>query len=238
MRRDQHSRPQDQAAYGPREAAIHSVLQQLLSHLPAGIRLAGEAAGDHKQDLHEAELALIERASDTRVREFSTGRRLAHRILAQLIPEPTPILRGPHREPLWPGGIVGSISHSAGFCAVAVGLRESFDGIGLDLQVDYPDATLAELILSDDELASNHTVQNLRLKFSAKEAVFKCLFEKIGSSLGFRDLNIVPNSTDCTFATTSATRKPYSNLIGGGEGRYVENGDAVVTAFWMPAANG
>jgi 4'-phosphopantetheinyl transferase EntD len=219
---------------GSLERLVLSLVHQLRTQLPAGMHLLGEPVGDYTAGLYEGELALVEGAADLRKREFSTGRHLAHHLLAQLIPEHGPILRGPHREPSWPAGTVGSISHSAGLCAVSVASSESFLGIGLDLQIDSPDAGLASSILSDSESNSSHSVRQLRLKFSAKEAVFKCLFPINGTYLAFRDLTVSLGATECTF-TASSEALGGSVELRVGEGRYVENEEAVATAFWVPA---
>jgi 4'-phosphopantetheinyl transferase EntD len=219
---------------GSRDRLVLGLVQRLRARLPGGMHLLGEPVADHTADLHEAELALIERAADLRKREFSTGRRLAHHLLARLIPDHGPLLRGPQREPSWPPGTVGSISHSAGLCAVSVGSSESFRGIGLDLQIASPALGLASSILSDSELASRHSAQQLRLKFSAKEAVFKCLFPINGSYLAFRDLTVALGDAQCTFTASSAALGGGDELRAG-EGLYFENEEAVVTAFWIPA---
>jgi 4'-phosphopantetheinyl transferase EntD len=53
-----------------------------------------------------------------RRRDYVLGRRCARQALGRLGVEPRPVLRGPGREPLWPAGVVGSITHTS---APAVG---------------------------------------------------------------------------------------------------------------------
>ena len=58
---------------------------------------------------------LIANAVDSRRREFVTARRCAREALAKLGHAPGPIRVGPRREPQWPTGLVGSITHTAAF---------------------------------------------------------------------------------------------------------------------------
>jgi len=44
------------------------------------------------------------------------------------------VLSQPDRRPQWPEEIVGSITHTAGFSAAAVGQRSRFAGIGIDAE--------------------------------------------------------------------------------------------------------
>src|SRR5947208_1552294 len=71
-----------------------------------------------------------------RRREFRAGRLYARQALRGLgIPE-TAIPIGPDRAPIWPKGVVGSISHSRNLCAAVVGLSADYLGIGIDIEDD------------------------------------------------------------------------------------------------------
>jgi 4'-phosphopantetheinyl transferase EntD len=70
--------------------------------------------------LFPEEAMQLDGAVDSRLREFATGRSCARQALAGLGLAPAPILRGAKREPLWPAGIVGSITHCRGYRAAAV----------------------------------------------------------------------------------------------------------------------
>ena len=73
--------------------------------------------------------------SQKRRAEFTLGRICAHEALSRFGLESEPILRNPEtREPCWPDSVWGSITHSAGFVAVAVGLKKEIKGIGIDLE--------------------------------------------------------------------------------------------------------
>ena len=74
--------------------------------------------------------------SQKRRDEFKLGRRCAHKALSRFGLESEPILRNfETREPCWPNSVWGSISHSAGFAAAAVGLKKEINGN--DFQITY-----------------------------------------------------------------------------------------------------
>jgi len=73
--------------------------------------------------------------SSKRRAEFSLGRYCARRALSKFELESVPILRNTEsREPYWPESVRGSITHSDGFAAAAVGLAKDVSGIGIDLE--------------------------------------------------------------------------------------------------------
>ena len=90
-----------------------------------GTLLAGpievvELRGGEPDPLLPAERAALGQVVDGRRRDFAAGRHCARRALARLVGSPEPILSGPDREPVWPQGIVGSITHCDGYRAAAV----------------------------------------------------------------------------------------------------------------------
>ena len=97
------------------------------------LTLTGSAAGE-RADLHPDEAACIARAGVKRRREFAVGRDLARRAFAQLGIEGFALLSDGDRVPRWPEGVVGSISHCAGCCAVVVARRGRILSLGLDVE--------------------------------------------------------------------------------------------------------
>ncbi len=82
----------------------------------------------------EQEEALITRSVDKRQREFRAGRHCAHQALECLGLEATPLLWGERREPIWPQGYLGSISHCDGYALAACALQGEIVGIGIDVE--------------------------------------------------------------------------------------------------------
>lgn len=175
--------------------------------LPAGVECA-EAFGDWPDaELFPQEQALLARAVSRRSREFSTARACARNALAALGVAPAPILPGERGAPGWPPGIVGSITHCAGYRAAAVAWKRDIATIGLDAEPDdvLPGRVLdrvslpAERARLRDLTAAAPGVSWDRLLFSAKESVYKAWFPVARRWLGFSDADITINAADGTF---------------------------------------
>lgn len=142
--------------------------------------------------LHPEEAALLHpQALPAYREEFTLGREAARRALERLGAPPGPILRGAHREPLWPEGFVGSISHAGGVAIAAVAAATRYGGIGLDVECATGVAAVASRIAYDHERDwleaapfAQRERRGLRL-FSAKESVFKAFFPRIGERFWF-----------------------------------------------------
>lgn len=143
--------------------------------------------------LHPAEAALARRMGAPRRREFALGRACARRALAELGIHDQPLLRGEDRAPRWPVGIVGSLTHTEGFCAAAVARRDGLQGLGLDAECERLSLRAAQRVLAPAERAQLGRLPSPpacgfeTLAFSAKESVFKALYPLSGMRLGFRD---------------------------------------------------
>jgi 4'-phosphopantetheinyl transferase EntD len=146
--------------------------------------------------LLEEEAPYVERAVEKRRAEFAKGRECARRALSRLGLEATMALHvGPSREPLWPERVVGSITHTQGHCAAAVGWAQGYLGIGIDVELELPlpDELIARVCSSIerqrlDSLGELPPGVAARLIFSAKEAVYKCQFPSTQAFLGFMDV--------------------------------------------------
>ena len=82
---------------------------------------------------------------DKRVREYTTVRHCARRALGGLGYGPLPILSGPNREPLWPEGVIGSLTHCDGYRAAVVTRAGELRSLGIDAE---PHAALPAGVLS------------------------------------------------------------------------------------------
>ena len=146
-----------------------------------------------REPLHPTEAALAARMGAARRAEFALGRACARRALAKLGIENEPLLRGEARDPRWPPGVIGSLTHTEGFCAAAVARRGELLALGLDAESAPISPRAARRVLDDEERSRIESlgVANARdfatLAFSAKESVFKALFPLSGRRLGFRD---------------------------------------------------
>ncbi|MGH8217527.1 MAG: 4'-phosphopantetheinyl transferase family protein [Steroidobacteraceae bacterium] len=143
------------------------------------------------------EAAHVARAVPKRVNEFAAGRACARRALAEL-GVPDFILRvGPDREPLWPPGIAGSITHTDEYCAAAAARTTRFAAIGLDAErrdAVHPrlwrQIATSEEIVWLESLAPDQAQAMGTLIFSAKEAFYKCQFALTREWLNFSDVTL------------------------------------------------
>jgi enterobactin synthetase component D / holo-[acyl-carrier protein] synthase len=141
---------------------------------------------------------LIARAVESRRREFITARRCAREALQRLGHPPGPIRSGPHREPQWPPGVVGSITHCAGYRAAVVAHATDLDALGIDAEPHAPlPAGILESVAADGdaELIAGLTAADPathwgRLLFSAKESIYKAWFPLTDRWLGFEDAHL------------------------------------------------
>jgi 4'-phosphopantetheinyl transferase EntD len=146
--------------------------------------------------LPAAEAAHVARAVSRRRREFAAGRHCARQALAELGVRDFALHPDADRVPVWPRGIVGSISHCEGFCGVAVTRSERFAGIGFDVECDDPlSADLLDTICTPAERRwisslGGSAIDWPKLVFSAKECFYKCYFPLARTHLDFADVVI------------------------------------------------
>jgi 4'-phosphopantetheinyl transferase EntD len=147
--------------------------------------------------LHPEEAARVSRAVEGRRAAFTGGRLAAHSALEALgIPE-GPLLADGRGAPLWPEGVVGSITHTTGFCGAVVALRSAWRGIGIDAEIrSRVGERLWRRVLTPLELERLHSLpereraEAATTAFSAKEAFYKCQYQITGEWLGFKDVEV------------------------------------------------
>ncbi|MFC5708083.1 4'-phosphopantetheinyl transferase family protein [Aeromonas eucrenophila] len=145
--------------------------------------------------------AELQNAVAKRQGEFLAGRLAARLALRPYGLGDETVTIGQNREPRWPAGMEGSISHSQlqgqgmALCAVRPGKA----GLGLDLEAWLDESQTAQLwpgIVDKEEwgrLASGAAAadlslaEGLTLVFSAKESLFKALYPRVGRYFDFLD---------------------------------------------------
>ncbi|MEV4494353.1 4'-phosphopantetheinyl transferase superfamily protein [Micromonospora arborensis] len=176
--------------------------------LPEGV-VAVEAFGDIPGERpFPGEEDLIAKAVEVRRREFVTARRCAREALARLGHPPAPIRPGPGRDPQWPTGVIGSITHCRGFRAAAVAPRTILTGMGIDAEPHEPlPEGVQESVTAPGEsemltalTAASPGVHWDRLLFSAKESVYKVWYPLTGRWLGFEEARLSIDPTAGTFS--------------------------------------
>jgi 4'-phosphopantetheinyl transferase EntD len=187
---------------------------------------------------------LIERSVAKRRNEFVTVRYCARIALEELGFAPVPILKGEKGEPCWPAGVVGSITHTAGYRGAVVGRSGAIRSLGVDAEPHdvLPDGVLDAISLPAEraEMAALPTGMHWdRILFCAKEATYKAWFPLTKRWLGFEDAHITFTVDDAGsaggFESTilidgdTLSGPPLSTLAG----RWSVERDLVLTAITL-----
>jgi enterobactin synthetase component D / holo-[acyl-carrier protein] synthase len=138
-------------------------------------------------------------AVQKRAQEFAAGRMCAHRLLAEFGIVDFPVKVAADRQPLWPDALVGSITHTTGFCAAVIASKKSLSAIGIDSEIAAGvKAKLWRGICTPSETAWLRSLPEAEqtaaatLIFSAKEAFYKCQYPLLGERFGFHDASVEP----------------------------------------------
>lgn len=139
---------------------------------------------------------IVARSVMKRQAEFFFGRLAARLAMRALGRSAVPVPIGPSRQPLWPAGLTGSISHSQDLAAALVVETTRAQAVGIDVErvacgtardallafgVDAGEAAYLKA-RSTRELPFDTLIT---LVFSAKESLFKGAFDKVGRYFDF-----------------------------------------------------
>lgn len=163
------------------------------------IAVASRGGADEPCDLLPAESEALGPTTKERRREFALGRNCARRALAALGIADFALLRAPDRRPLWPDGIVGSITHTDSFVVAVAARRGAIDGLGIDTEIvgavrerlwpKIAGAAEREWLAA---LPHRQRAFATALLFSAKEAFYKCQYPRLSQRFGFHDVAVLP----------------------------------------------
>jgi 4'-phosphopantetheinyl transferase EntD len=224
-------------------ADLSTLLGSLFS--PGVIVAILRVPGDPRLLLPE-EAAHLGRAVPKRMQEFAAGRLCARRALAEFGLPDFPIRAAEDRQPIWPDSMVGSITHTAGFCAAAAAERRRVQALGLDGEVVgdikaeiWPHICLPEEIAWIRSLPASEQDSAVTLIFSAKEAFYKCQYPLVRDPLGFHDVRIEAPAWDASAGifrvhpTRSVAIATYAALPL--HGRYLFQENLVIAGMDFPA---
>lgn len=210
--------------------------------MPSNVACASSPGDDAQGDVFPEEAALICAAVASRREEFISGRLCARRALLRLGEASSPILRGYQREPLWPPGIVGSITHCRGYRAAAVGRAIHVRTIGIDAELhDVLPAGVLKSISVDQErdwiASAPPGIHWDRVLFSAKESIYKAWFPLTRSPLQFDEAIVRFDAIAGTFHADLRVNAPEHALpeLKGLDGRFMVRNGLVLTAIVLPA---
>lgn len=168
-------------------------------------------------ELFPEEERLVARAVEKRRREFTTGRACARLALERLGIAAVAIPNGERGEPVWPSGVVGSITHCRGYCASAVARADDVAAIGIDAEVHepLPDGVLEQVAFGRElQMVADRggDVCLDKLLFSAKEAIYKAWFPLARRWLGFEDVELTVDVGSAEFRARVLVPAP---VVGG-----------------------
>lgn len=143
----------------------------------------------------------LRRSIVKRQRAFVAGRCAASAALASLDGDRThEVGIGVRGEPQWPSGTVGSITHDAHQARCAAAFTRNATGIGIDVEHRISNARADRVrssIADRSELAEGlwpsafDASTRLTITFSAKEALYKCLYPQVGRVFDFLDVAVL-----------------------------------------------
>jgi 4'-phosphopantetheinyl transferase EntD len=182
-------------------------LRKMLSQIyPSSVVTIANASAAEEQ-LHPDEACAVRHALPQRQAEFAAGRACAHRALRELgFPDVT-VPRAADRSPLWPDGVVGSISHCEGFCGAVVARQSDVRGLGLDVERrGRVGKDLHDLICTQREKAAlgpaTDACDPVEVLFSAKESFYKAYHPATKFFLDFLDVDLKIDFSEDSFSAT------------------------------------
>ncbi|HLY80557.1 MAG TPA: 4'-phosphopantetheinyl transferase superfamily protein [Caulobacteraceae bacterium] len=177
---------------------LHAELEALVGGLFEGPVAVSVASADmYDGGAFAAEDAAVAKAAPKRRREFAAGRACARQALSRLGLAPQAIPVGPGGAPIWPDGVVGSISHCEGFCCAVATRSGDVSGVGVDAEAaEALTPRLRDFVCGPAEIAAFASLPDGpaldwgKLAFSAKEAFYKAYHPKLGAFLAFHDVQV------------------------------------------------
>ncbi|GHE84079.1 4'-phosphopantetheinyl transferase [Streptomyces spiralis] len=217
----------------------------LANLLPTGVAVSEATADPADAGLHPEELALVAHSVEKRQLEFGTVRWCARRAMEELGVEPGPVLPGRRGVPQWAPGVVGSMTHCAGYRAAALARAGQFTALGIDAEPDEPlPEGILESIALPEEMRWIRQLERAvpqvswgRLLFSIKESVYKAWFPLTGQELDFPDASVTVDPASGRFR---ARLVPVGMVLSPAgptvfEGRWAAGNGVLVSATWVPA---
>jgi len=213
-----------------------SVVPPFVSSVTVALNAALVPTADVPPELH--------RAAPSRQREYVAGRYCAARAIERLRPSDGPLTigRGVAGEPQWPAGLTGSVTHTDGLASAAVARISDARSIGIDSEVRV-DAWRAErirpLVMQPEEEGVGGKAFDAGTRvifiFSAKEAIFKCLYPVVSRRFYYEDARIISaDPTTGVFAaellTTLAPGFERGTVL---QGRFEIDDRHVHTGVWL-----
>lgn len=199
----------------PARQGLHSA-PDISDLFPDGVLTLVEHSDNWPTDLAPAERNQLGDVCGKRLAEFAAGREQARRLISAITGAAEPLLVGDYRQPLWPDGIIGSISHSDVYCAVAVAARDSISDLGIDVEtLEALNPEVENLVLTDTEMEATDASESWvrKLIFSIKESNYKCCYHMVKAYIDFKECEVVLNDNDCSYESTIRCKSRDGNPL-------------------------
>ncbi|PZF99178.1 4'-phosphopantetheinyl transferase family protein [Micromonospora deserti] len=208
--------------------------------LPPAVAVAVAEPADWAGELLAAELACLgERAVESRRRDFTAGRVCARRAMGALGMPPVAVPAAADRSPVWPAGLVGTITHTRGYCAAAAARAAEFRSVGMDAErhKELNPGVRRLVCLPEEEDRCARLPAGISwpaVLFSAKETVYKVWHPVVGTWLDFHDALVELDPDAGTFTARIARARldaaPVADPPPLVTGRFTVDADLVRTA--------
>ncbi|MEM1436784.1 MAG: 4'-phosphopantetheinyl transferase superfamily protein [Pseudomonadota bacterium] len=212
------------------QPALAPLLQQVAC-------LLGPVA-NHESELFSEERPAIERAVQKRRNEFSSGRHFAHLLLDSLALPRQAIPQGRRRAPAWPGGVLGSISHSNTLAWVALThAGRDIRGLGIDVEARQRlPAELHERLFTAAETAAidERGTDFATWLFTAKESIYKATEPLAGAFIGFAEAECRFDAGGRVFTVSYLGDHAPSSVMERGIGVVKQDNEHVYALFVIP----
>ena len=178
-------------------------------------------------------------AREKRQQEFSAGRHCARLCLETLqISQEVPVAED--RSPIWPSGVVGSISHSDLSVWAVVARATQLRSVGIDTEsIDRAGKIDVQSTIASDEewklvdRLGFDAATSLSLVFSAKESFYKCWYPLTNCYFDFLDA-IVVDANDDSISISHGPSNPNQGMRPETlDVRYQVRAGEVFTATWI-----
>ena len=204
--------------------------------LPNGCALAAGPVAGYPLLVEEA--PHVAQAHPKRQRQFASGRHFARQAMTRLAGMAHPVGRDQNGRPIWPEGLIGSISHSESFAAAAVS-NGPWRGIGIDVEeanrLNHAKPRLYQKLFTNRERAGDWVdPRHGALLFSAKEAAYKAVNPLVGKYIGYREVEAEIDWELGRLAVRYVGNHAPNRLLDNGIGHFAFVGDQVVTLLLIP----
>jgi len=164
----------------------------------------------------------IHRSVPRRQAEYLHGRRAARHALQVLGVPVQDVPTGAHRQPIWPDGVAGSITHSRNYAAAGAVRLGPLQTIGIDVEGVADGSSLQALLktaIDDAELKLLRQIAPalglaalVTLVFSAKESFFKAAYAEVGRYFDFTAVKVIAVDVGHWYLTLEV-REPLSAAL-------------------------